>query len=145
MTEFRQITPDFWVAPQLEAADIAAAAEQGVTLIINNRPDGESPSEPQGNEIEAAAKAAGLGYIAIPITHAGFSEAQVIALADGLAENQGKTLAYCRSGTRSTLLWALTSARAGQSPEAIADAAAKAGYDVSPVASILHAFAEAAA
>ena len=144
MTDFRQITPDFWVAPQIEPADIAVAAADGVTLIVNNRPDGESPSEPQGDEIEEAAKAAGLNYIAIPITHAGFSEAQVIALAEGLEQNAGKTLAYCRSGTRSTLLWALTCARAGQSPEAIAEAAANAGYDVSPVAGILHAFADAA-
>ncbi|MBC7986258.1 MAG: TIGR01244 family phosphatase, partial [Sphingomonadaceae bacterium] len=53
----------------------------------------------------------------------------------------GKTLAYCRSGTRSTLLWALTEARAGADPEALSEAAAAAGYDLAPIRAILDAFA----
>lgn len=145
MTDFRHITPSFWVSPQIEPADIATAARDGVTLVVNNRPDGESPEEPQGNAIEQAAQDAGIAYVAIPITHAGFSEGQVIALGEALAQNDGKTLAYCRSGTRSTLLWALAAARSGEQPDTIATAAANAGYDVSPVAGILQAYASAKA
>lgn len=137
MTGFRQLTPAFWASPQIDAGDVASAAQEGFTLIVNNRPDGESPDEPQGAEIEQAARAAGLAYLAIPISHAGFSEAQVSALADALANAGGPVLAYCRSGTRSTLLWALAAARAGEDPSRIAALARDAGYDVSPVGEMI--------
>ena len=120
-------------SPQIQVADLESAAAQGVTLIINNRPDGEAPEEPQGAEIEAAARAAGIDYLAIPIGHSGFSEPQVEAMQQALTEASGKVLGYCRSGTRSTLLWSLAQARAGVDPELIAVSARDAGYDVSPV------------
>ena len=75
--EFRKIEADMFVSPQIGASDVAAAKEAGFTLIINNRPDGEEPSAPQGAEIEAAVNAAGIDYIAIPITRAGFSRPQI--------------------------------------------------------------------
>ncbi len=65
--------------------------------------------------------------------------AQLDALDEALAGNQGKTLCYCRSGTRSTLLWSLAKARAGGSPDEIADTAAGAGYDISPIIETVHA------
>ncbi len=133
MTEFRQLSESMIVSPQIESADIAAAKDRGVTLIVNNRPDGEDPGAPQGEEIEAAARELGLDYIASPIGRAGFSEPQVEELANALDRNEGKTLGYCRTGTRSTLLWALARAKAGDDPEAIAAAASEAGYDISPV------------
>ena len=71
--------------------------------------------------------------MAIPVTHAGFSEAQVRAMADALAAADGPVLAYCRSGTRSTLLWSLAEASRGIDPEMLARQAAQAGYDISPV------------
>ena len=113
MSDFRKLSDSMWASPQISAAQIAEARDAGVTLVINNRPDGEAPDEPQGPEIEAAAKAAGLDYLAIPISHTGFSEPQVAAMQDALDAAEGGVLAYCRSGTRSTLLWALAQARAG--------------------------------
>ena len=110
---FRKIDDQFLASPQIAVGDIAEAKAMGVTTIINNRPDGEEPSEPQGAEIEAAAQAAGLGYVAIPVTHAGFSGPQIAVMADTLATAPGPVLAYCRSGTRSTLLWALARAQLG--------------------------------
>jgi uncharacterized protein (TIGR01244 family) len=133
MTEFRQLSETMIVSPQIEPADIAAARDRGVTLIVNNRPDGEDPGAPQGDEIEAAARDAGIEYLAIPIGRAGFSEPQIDRLVDALDRTDGKTLGYCRSGTRSTLLWALARAKAGDAPESIAAAASAAGYDISPV------------
>ena len=120
-------------SPQIATNDIAEAAAAGVTLVINNRPDGEAPEEPQGPEIEAAAKAAGIDYLAIPISHTGFSELQVAAMQEALASAQGNVLAYCRSGTRSTLLWSLAQSRDGANPDETAEAARQAGYDVSPI------------
>ena len=130
---FRPLADRLWVSPQIDVADVATAAGMGVTLVINNRPEGESPDQTPGDEIAAAAAAAGLDYVAIPITHAGFSAPQVDAMRAALDGASGGILAYCRSGTRSTLLWALAEARAGVQPEAIAEKAAAAGYDISPV------------
>ncbi len=130
---FRSLTKSLLVAPQITLEDVTAAKDAGATLIINNRPEEESPDQTPGAEIEAAARAAGLDYVAIPITHSGFSQPQVTAMADALANAKGMVLAYCRSGTRSTLLWALAEASQGGDPDALTNMAAKAGYDVSPV------------
>ena len=142
---FRKLTDNVFAAPQIGIAEIAVAKTLGVTLIINNRPDGEEPSAPQGDEIEAAAKAAGLAYCAIPVTHAGFAQWQLLAMAEALANCEGKTLAYCRSGTRSTLLWALAQAKSGMHPAEITERAAKAGYDVAPIAMMIDTLAGQAA
>ena len=60
MTEFRTVTDRFSVSPQISLDDVAAAAAQGFTVIINNRPDGEAPGQPTIAEMEAAVHAAGL-------------------------------------------------------------------------------------
>ncbi|MDE8650825.1 TIGR01244 family sulfur transferase [Novosphingobium album (ex Liu et al. 2023)] len=130
---FRKLSDSVFASPQIGLAEIAVAREQGIGLIINNRPEGESDDQVPGPEIEAAARAAGMDYVAIPVTHAGFSQAQVDAMADALMRSDNPVLAYCRSGTRSTLLWALARAKAGDNPATIAARAATAGYDVSPV------------
>ena len=67
MTDFRRVTDQLSVAPQISTADLASAAAQGFKLVINNRPDGEDPAQPTSAEIEAAAKAAGLKYVHIPV------------------------------------------------------------------------------
>ncbi len=130
---FITLTPDLLISPQISRDDVAEAARQGVKLIINNRPEDESEDQTPGQDIEAAAHAAGIGYVAIPITHSGFSEPQVRAMAEALDESDGLILAYCRSGTRSTLLWALAEASEGGDPDALTNIAAKAGYDINPV------------
>ena len=134
---FRQITDQVFASPQIGLAEVAAAKAQGVALIVNNRPEGESDDQTPGAEIAAAARAAGIAYVAIPVTHAGFSEAQVTAMAAALAGAKGPVLAYCRSGTRSTLLWALAEASRGGNPSALAASAAQAGYDISPVRAVV--------
>ena len=137
MSDFRQLTEDFWASPQIELEDVAEAKARGFVMIVNNRPEGEAESQIPGHEIVSAAKAAGLGYRAIPITHAGFSEDQVRAMVKVLNEADGPVLAYCRSGTRSTLLWALAQATQGHDPDAIASQAAEAGYEVAPIRSLI--------
>ena len=140
---FKQLTPDLLVAGQITPDGVREAAGRGVRLIINNRPDGESEDQPGGEEIAAAAEAAGVGYRAIPVTHAGFSLNQVDAMAEALGDADGPVLAFCRSGTRSTLLWALARAKAGDRPETLTTQAAAAGYDLSPIRHSLDALAAA--
>ncbi len=137
MSGFRKLTENVLVSPQLALEDVTAAAAAGVALIVNNRPDGEEPDAPQGDEIAAAAAAAGLNYVAIPVGHAGFSEPQVDAMIAALEQAEGPILAYCRSGTRSTFLWALAAAKQGQDPDTIARTAMQAGYDISPIRAMI--------
>ncbi|MCB5425246.1 TIGR01244 family phosphatase [Altererythrobacter sp. CC-YST694] len=133
MSDFRKLDEAVYASPQIGVAEIADAAALGVTLVVNNRPEGESDDQTPGAEIEAAAHAAGMDYIAIPVTMQTLSQDDVASMAQALGEAKGPVLAYCRSGTRSTLLWSLAEAKRGRDPEEVAAAAAAAGYDVSPV------------
>jgi uncharacterized protein (TIGR01244 family) len=128
-----KLTEGVYVAPQITTDMVAEAATLGVTLVINNRPEDESDDQTPGPDIAAAAAAAELDYVAIPVTHAGFSEPQVEAMVAALEGAEGAVLAYCRSGTRSTLLWALAESKQGGDPGALTNMAAKAGYDLNPI------------
>jgi uncharacterized protein (TIGR01244 family) len=136
------LTDTLYVAPQISVDTVKEAADMGVSLIINNRPEGESSDQTPGDTIEAAARAAGMDYAAIPVTHAGFAPWQIDALDEAFANNAGgKALLYCRSGTRSTLLWGLSRARAGEDVDAISETARAAGYDLAPIRQIMEALA----
>lgn len=132
MNEFRKLNERVWVSPQISADDVAQAQSLGIRMIVNNRPEGEAADQTPGDRIEAAATAAGLSYVAIPIGHGGFSDPQIAAMGEVIARGE-PVLAYCRSGTRSTLLWALAEARRGAEPEALAQAAARAGYSLDAI------------
>ncbi len=127
--DIRRLTDHFSASPQITVADVAAAKAAGFGFIVNNRPEGESTDQTSGDDIEAACLEAGLGYCAIPVDHSGFSAEQVAALS-ALMVSPRPILAYCRSGTRSTMLWALASASRGDAPETLIDQALAAGYDV---------------
>lgn len=130
----RKLSDAVFVAGQIMPKDVTVIAAQGVTAIVNNRPDHEEPGQPTAAEIGAAAEAAGLAYRHIPIA-GGLSPEQVAAMAEAL--DGGTTLAFCKSGTRSTYLWALAAhGRGGDGAEIMAQAAA-AGYDLSPLRSHL--------
>lgn len=139
---FRQLTDRVYVSPQISVNQVEEARALGVTMIVNNRPDDEEPGQTNGAAIEAAAKAAGIGYAAVPVAHGGFAPWQLDGMAAALEQaGEGKLLAYCRSGTRSTLLWALTRARAGDHPAMLTEKAEGAGYDLTPVRQIMDALA----
>lgn len=137
MTDFRTVSDTMLASPQIALDDIVAAKEAGVSLIVCNRPDGEEPLAPQSDAVSAAAAEVGIEFISIPIGHSGFSEVQIDEMIRALDGAEGKVLAYCRSGTRSTLLWALAQAKLGNNPDDIAAAAMAAGYDVSPIRPML--------
>ena len=141
MSAFRQLSDTMFASPQITPADVETAKAEGIALIVNNRPEGESEDQTPGNEIEAAAHAAGIAYLAIPIGQSGFSEPQVNALNEAIDNAAGPVLGYCRSGTRSTFLWSLAQAAKGGDPDTIASAAAGAGYDVGPIRPAMDMFA----
>lgn len=133
MTEFRRVTDAFSVSPQIGLDDVAAAASKGFTMIINNRPEGESPDQVPGAEIEAAARAAGLDYVAIPVV-GGPNRAQAEAMYEAVQSASGPVLAYCRSGTRSINTWAAGQAMSGaRTPAELVELGFGAGYDLRPL------------
>jgi len=134
---FRKLDDSISVSEQITPEDVKAAAAQGFRMIINHRPDEEQPGQPSGAEIREAARAAGIDYVAIPITHSGYSVPQVDAMREALARADGPVLAFCRSGTRSTFVWALAQGANGEDPDTLAMKAGDAGYDISPVRAFL--------
>ncbi|MEI9964869.1 MAG: TIGR01244 family sulfur transferase [Caulobacteraceae bacterium] len=131
MADIRKVTDDFSVAPQITPSDAAEAARLGFKLLINNRPDGEAPDQPTSAQMEAAARAAGLGYIHIPFAGRPTPE-QAAATAKAADEAGGPVLAFCRSGTRSITAWSIGEAMAGKrSPQELIELGAGAGYDLS--------------
>ncbi|RUT29392.1 TIGR01244 family phosphatase [Arsenicitalea aurantiaca] len=131
--ELKRINEHVSVAPQIAPEDLPAIKAAGFVAIVNNRPDGEAPDQPDGETIRAAAEAAGLAYHAIPLGREGVTPEMVAETKAVLEGAAGPVLCYCRSGTRSTTLWALS--RAGEEPAGeIISAAANAGYDMSHLA-----------
>ncbi|CDP53781.1 TIGR01244 family sulfur transferase [Paradevosia shaoguanensis] len=131
--ELKRINDTITVSGQILPEDVSALKAAGFTTIINNRPDGESPDQPASVEIEAAAKAAGLNYIAIPLGRDGVTPDMVEKTRAALEGSDGPVFAFCRSGTRSTTLWALSQAGEMDGADIIAQAAG-AGYDMSHLA-----------
>ena len=130
MLELKRINDDVSVAPQISPDDMPAIKAAGFATVINNRPDGEAFDQPSHAVMKAAAEAAGLTYHFIPLGRDGVSPDLVDEERAALEGSDGPVLAYCRSGTRSTTLWAL--AQAGKLPaQEIVAQAAHAGYEMS--------------
>ena len=132
MADIRNVTDSFAVAPQIQLDEFPALADMGFTHIINNRPDGEDGGQPDSAEAEAAARAAGLTYVHAPFVGQPTAEAVKAAM-----QAKGKTLAFCRSGTRSVTAWAYAQATEGGPTDMIVEAAANAGYNLAPAAGLL--------
>jgi uncharacterized protein (TIGR01244 family) len=125
----REITPSYSVSPQIEGADIAALAQSGFSRIICNRPDSEVPDSLQQDAIKIAAEAAGLAFTYLPLTHATMTPENVARQKALVDTADGPVLAYCASGTRSSVIWAL--AQVGSMPvDDILSAVHRAGYDL---------------
>ncbi|MDJ0630228.1 MAG: TIGR01244 family sulfur transferase [Rhodobacter sp.] len=127
--DIRQITPDFAVSPQIEPDDMAAAAAAGFTLVINNRPDAEVPADLQSGEMRAAAERAGLAYVDNPVVNGAMTMEMVTAQGAAVEQAAGPVLAYCRTGTRSSIVWGLSQAGTRPTDEIVA-ALKAAGYDL---------------
>ena len=138
--DIRQITPTYFVAPQIEPADMADIAAAGITKIICNRPDAEVPPALQADALEAAATAAGLSFVRLPITHQTMTPPTVAEQMQHAQDSAGPVLAYCASGTRSTVMWCLAQAGEMATDDIIA-AAQAGGYELSNLRATLDAIA----
>lgn len=126
----RQITEDFSVSPQITPEDMPAIVAAGFRSIMCNRPDGEDPDQPEEAAVAEAARAAGIETCCVPFTSATMTEADVTAFRAALEAMPKPMLAYCRTGTRCTMMWSLINHDA-LGPETILRATSAAGYDMS--------------
>lgn len=138
--DIRHLSPHYAVSPQIGIEDIPAIQEAGFTTIICNRPDMEIPPSHAASVIEAAAMEAGLQFVVIPVTHHGLNNEMIEAQKNALDQSIGPVLAYCASGTRSSIVWALGQAKEMTADDIIA-ATTNAGYDLGGMRPQLNALA----
>lgn len=130
MTTTRKLTDSLFVAEQLQPQDMAELAKAGFKMVINNRPDGEAEDQPSSDEMAAAAEAEGLEYAYQPVVGSNISETDIDGFDAIVSLAETPVLAFCRTGTRCTTLWALSQADEMDN-DAILSTAAQAGYDLS--------------
>lgn len=133
----RQLDDRTWVSGQIAPHEVAGLAGEGVTMLVNNRPDGEDNDQPPASDIEEAAAQAGIAYRFVPIIR-GLGPADIEAMQEALREaGDGKLLAFCRSGMRSALAVAVARRRQGAPAEDVSRLLIDAGFDPSPIAHLL--------
>lgn len=127
--DLRALTPTYAVSPQIEPADLPAIKAAGYTTIIDNRPDGEIPPDLHTGVMQAAATALGLQFIANPVIGGQLTMDNVTTQRAAIEASPGPVFAYCASGNRSSIVWAL--AHAGKQPaDDLINAAARFGYNL---------------
>ena len=128
--EMRPLSPRYHVAPQISVEDLPAIAAAGFTTVICNRPDSEVMPDQQAAAIGAATEAAGLRFEVLELTHQTMTPANVERQRDLIEGSDGPVLAYCQSGTRCSVVWALGQARDMDIDQILA-ATTAAGYQLS--------------
>lgn len=116
------------VSEQISAADVQTIADQGYKVLVNNRPDGESPGQPSNAEIAAQAEACGLSYHHLPVTAMDFPGPDLATMQALFDDAANPVLAFCRSGTRCTNLW--VASREDEAKDSAVATARALGYDL---------------
>jgi uncharacterized protein (TIGR01244 family) len=127
------VTEKLAVAPQPMLSDFQELRRLGFTTVVNNRPDGEDPSQLGSVAEEEAARAAGLAYVHIPVTSTGMSEDDARLLKETIEQAPGPVVAHCRSGARSFYLWVLSGALDSHTDAKLLAKAAELGIDTNAV------------
>ncbi|HLV76545.1 MAG TPA: TIGR01244 family sulfur transferase [Marinobacter sp.] len=127
--QIRKIDETISVAPQITADEVAEIARLGFRTLVANRPDGEEFGQPAMSELEAAAEEHGLQWVYLPVQSGHITDEDVARFAPMMQAAEKPILAFCRSGTRCTVLWALSAVRE-QEPQAVLSRAHNAGYDI---------------
>lgn len=137
----RPLSESYAVSPQIAPEDLAAIRAAGYTTVIDNRPDAEIPGELQSAEMRSAAEALGLSFVANPVIGGALTMENVEAQAAAIAAAPGPVFAYCASGNRCSIVWAL--AQAGQRPaDELIGIPARFGYNLEHLRPQIEALAE---
>lgn len=128
----KQLTNNLFVSEQISLEDVRLAAEAGIKTIVCNRPENEDQNQIPFSKIETEANSLGISTVAVPVVGGSISDDDVTKFTSVLNSSSRPILAYCRTGTRSTILWGLS--RSGKIPlSEVLEKAAKAGYDISSI------------
>ena len=139
MSTFPKLDDNFAVTPQINEDVIQAAAQAGYQAIICNRPDNEEPGQPQAEVLSKAATRAGLAFHQVPFDMGSLDKGVIDAVAAAIDSCEGPVLAYCRTGTRSTIAWCVIQRRAGAPMNDVLQSAQNAGYALAPQAPMIDA------
>ena len=142
--DVKKLSDKISVASQIQLSDMEALAKAGFSMIISNRPDGEEGGQPTFSEIKEAAEKAGMGAIHVPVVSGNLQADDPAKMGAALDKSEGSVLAFCRSGTRSSMLWALDQGARGVSSDEVLTATSAAGYDLSGLAQTIDKFAREA-
>ncbi len=136
--DIRALTPDYAVSPQIDPEDLPAIKAAGYVTVIDNRPDGEIPPDLHTDVMRQAAEALGLTFVANPIIGGAMTQDNVVVQRAAIDGSAGPVFAYCASGNRSSVVWAL--AHAGERPvEELIGIPARFGYNLEPLRPMLSA------
>ena len=127
--DIRPLDEALSASPQIAPEDLPAIAAQGFRSVISNRPDGEEPGQPSAEALRQAAEAAGLAFAHVPVVGGAISDQDVADFREALADLPQPVFGFCRTGTRTTTLWARTNA-GSESPDHLIARAKSAGYDL---------------
>ncbi len=130
---FKSLDEQVHVAPQISLEHLDAARDAGVTTVVSHRPDGEEPGQLSFADLQAAASERGMKAVHIPVVPGRLTPTHIEAFKQATADCDGKVLAFCKSGMRASMVWALSKKGEATSAE-IMTCCQNAGYDVSPLA-----------
>ncbi|MEE9314131.1 MAG: TIGR01244 family sulfur transferase [Rhizobiaceae bacterium] len=133
--EIKKLNDKVSVAVQIQLSDLATIAEAGFTTVMSNRPDGEEIGQPSFAEVKEAAEQAGLKAVHVPVVSGGMMADDPVKFGQVVDEAEGAVLAFCRTGTRSAILWSLDQGARGNSSEQVIAITTAVGYDLSGLAS----------
>ena len=124
-----KLTDNISVAPQIQPDDMPAIAKAGFKSLICNRPNDEALGQPPYDSIANMAMECGIKPIYQPVIASQITKQNIDDFFHNITNEHGPILAYCRTGTRCAILWALAEARHTPLPDLVA-IAAQAGYDL---------------
>ena len=127
--KLKPLTADLSVTPQIQPSEIAELAARGFKSIIGNRPEGEAPEQPAWSSLAAQAERHSLAARQIPVTVGQIGAQDVVRFAEALRELPKPIAAFCRTGTRAAMLWALANPE-GQTTDERIRIAADQGFDL---------------
>jgi uncharacterized protein (TIGR01244 family) len=138
MADLIAVDEKTFLSGQIQPDDLDEIAAAGVKLIVNNRPDGEALlGQPKAKTLEAAAARHGIAFLNLPFTAPTLTPEHVAIFAEALTNADGKILAFCRTGNRSSMLWAAANVALGAPLDAVIQQAADAGFDLKPAAGFI--------
>lgn len=141
MSKIVQLDNHYFVTAQIVASDMAEFKAQGFEQVINNRPEGESEDQPSEKSIRVAAEALGMNYVHNPVVLSQLSQQQIDIQEESLVADK-KTLAFCRTGTRSSVLWVLLESSKGGDYRQLVTKVSGKGFDLEPCRSAMAPFVE---